>query len=114
MAAKRPLILDADAPRDLRPPPGLGSFEELSAFVPDALRPHVVIRTPLGVVVIDPLASSQDDTTQRLLQSLGIEAEIIVGPVPESVLAQAAAEPLGRNLALLAAGVVGLWLWSRR
>lgn len=84
-------------------------------LIPDNMRPHVVLTTPIGTTIIDPLLSSQDETTQQFLQSLGIQVDVIFGPVPNDVLTRAATEPLGRNLgAILAiAGVGLLWLMKR-
>lgn len=100
---------------------GLGSWGDaaaagdLSSLIPEAVRPHLVLVTPLGTTIIDPTISAQDSNTQAMLSNLGIQVHVIFGPIPPEMLAAAEDAPLGRNLALLGIAVLGgLLLLARR
>lgn len=100
--------------RPLPPRPGVGAVADLpgdlGALIPEALKPHVVLITPLGTTIIDPLISLQDDSTQQVLQNLGIEMHVIFGPVPDELLTMASDQPLGQNL-MLWGGLAALGLF---
>ena len=47
---------------------------------------YVAIRTPLGDAYVDPGAVSQDQTTQEILDRLGVSASLEFGAAPEATL----------------------------
>lgn len=79
---------------------------------------YVAVRSPLGVAVVDPFAASQDETTNQIMQRLGITVEVGFGPPPAGLLEEAAAAPLSEGLKmaglLLLGGLGLLFLAGRR
>jgi hypothetical protein len=100
--------------RDDRRPPRMGAADlaQLAGLLGPGML-YVKLATPLGSAVVDPFASAQDPTTQRIMQRLGIQLTVGFGPAP-------APEPGETNLfdnlmtgVPLALGAVVLWLRPR-
>ena len=115
-------IIDAKVVSSTRVPPrGLGEFDlerlaatgDLTSVLPDSVRPHVVLVTPAGTTIIDPMIQA-DPGTQATLANLGIQMYVFFGPVPEEFVQQAQSAPLGRNLALLGVAALGVLLLLNR
>lgn len=72
----------------------------------------IVLRTPLGVLIVDPFAPP-DPTVDRIVKMLGIEIEVrLGGPTPEDLAAPQLSTGL---LILLGAGVfIGYSLWNKK
>jgi hypothetical protein len=95
---------------------GLGQLSPdlatLTQNLPADLQPHIILRTPMGNAVVDPLAVSQDQRTQDIMNALGITMEVRFGPVPADVLQ---GPSLGTNLGLVAIlAVLGILWWRQR
>lgn len=71
---------------------------------------HLIVRTPLGTAVVDPFTPERSDTARAIMDALGIEVELRLGPVPDEDLA---APGLGEGLGslLMIGGVIGAGLY---
>lgn len=66
-------------------PTGQIDLQSLRGLIPDNLKPTLILKTPIGVAVIDPLAPAQDSSVTSILNALGIQAEVRFGDVPAEI-----------------------------